>query len=420
MRTKEIRAIALMLMLPLLMLTACSSSSDSSDVVVPEPDKPVVQQRPIGFSGIFADSDGGTTSAPTTRGVGDGEFTDTELQASGFGVFCWYTGSDSYTDGSDIKSITKDILMLNQHVTYNNSTGQWTYSPSKYWPLNEAEKLTFRAYAPYVSYQLQTDANGMPWLPVVVTKYDYHNGTQHDPLWGTGRLVQGVSDPVPGEYAAGTTYGQHYDNITYEMSGDNRLKTTLPADTRNGFIDWYFHHGMAKLMFTCSVIKDPGCDKVTINSITIEHIYTQGLLSLSSPTTQATDKPKWDETSLDGNETVILGASELASNPFEITTSSSEPSGPIDLLSTEKGLLVIPRDYTLPDGLTITIKYSVDTDPTELQASRTIHPKIEGNTCYTLNLSLTPSTKGLEISLVQSAFSTWNNGGVLYSEVYNW
>ena len=423
MRTKEIKAIALMLMLPLLVLTACSSSSDSSDVVVPEPDKPVVQQHPIGFSGIFADSEGGATSAPATRGVGDGEFTNTELQASGFGVYCWYTGGNTYVKGNHIKDVTSEILMLNQKVEYKDS--KWTYAPSKYWPLNNQEMLTFRAYAPYVSYQLQTDDDGLPLLPVVVKATDYHDGTQHDPLWGTGRLV----DPSTDEYAVETTYGELYDNIKYEMSGDNRLKATVPADTRNGVIDWYFHHGMAKLMFVCSVIANPGCDKVTIRSIKIEGLYTQGLLSLSSPTATKDEKPEWTE--CDGNMTVTLSeatpntdAGDLAPTPgaadpypFVITTNPSQATALVDLL--EHGLLIIPRNFS-SEGLKVTVTYSIDDDPTRLEAKGTIKQDFQGNTSYMMRLSLTPSTKGLEITLVQSAFTPWHEAGTGDQEVYNW
>lgn len=419
MRTKEIIAIALMLMLPLLVLTACSSSSDSSDVVVP--------QHAIGFSGVFADNEGSTTSAPATRGVGDGEFTNTELQASGFGVYCWYTGSNDFV--SPLTAGTT-ILMMNQHVTYNN-TDLWHYTPSKYWPLNDQEKLTFRAYAPYVSYQLQTDNDGMPWLPVVVKATDYHDGTQHDPLWGTGKLV----DPSTGEYAVETTYGEHYDNIKYEMSGDYRLANA--SETKNGTINWYFHHGMARLLFLCSVIQNPGCDKVTIRSIEIEGLYTQGLLSLSSPTASKTKKPEWEQ--CEGDMTVTLSeatsdnsvAGDLAPiptpeepvpegfnpYPFVITTSTSAATTSIPLL--EKGLLIIPRNFT-SEGLKVTITYTVDTEATPMTAKGTIQQNFYGNTSYTLNLSLTPSTKGLEITLVQSAFTPWSIAGSGEREVYNW
>ena len=443
--TKLIRLTGLML---LLLLTSCSSSSDSSDVV-PQPDNgngnPIEQpQYPIGFTGVFADSEGGTASASATRGVGDGEFTNTELQASGFGVYCWYTGEDYFTtplpttarDGSTEPYV---LLMQNQHVTY--SGGQWTYAPSKYWPLNANEKLTFRAYAPYVSYLLQMDDYGMPMLPVVVTKDDYHNGKQHDPLWGTGRLVDPSTleyypepDPEDADQSKSKRYGQHYNNITYEMSGDYRLANS--SETRNGVIDWYFHHGMAKLMFAISVIQDPGCDKVTIRSIQIENLYTQGLLSLSSATTSASDKPSWTQEG--GNMEVTLSeatrntdAGDLAPAPepdpmpvdykpypFVIKTSTTAATPYYNLLST--GLLVIPRDFR-SDELTVTITYSIDDDEDEkLTATGTIKQNIVGNTAYTLNLSLTPSTRGLEITMVQSAFTGWTDGGTMERWVYNW
>ncbi len=428
----------------MLLLTSCSSSSDSSDVV-PQPDNgngnPTEQpQRAIGFAGFFDDGVSEMASAPATRGVGDGEFTNADLQASGFGVYCWYTGTDNYITDNHIKDITKDILMLNQKVEYKN--GLWTYSPSKYWPLKDDEVLTFRAYAPYVSYQLQTNATtGLPMLPVVVTKDDYHEGKQHDPLWGTGRLVNTETEeyyPLPdpaNEEAlkAYYRYGTLYDNITYKMSGDWRDQPTdhTPADTRNGYIDWYFHHGMAKLMFACSVIQDPGCDRVIIRSIKIEGLYDQGLLSLSSSTTSASDKPSWTQKA--GNMTVTLeehdpntqpgdlaptpGAEEGHEYPFVITTSTTQATDPVDLLS--HGLLIIPRDFT-SDGMKITITYSIDDDEEVLTAKGNIEQDFKGNTSYTARLSLTPSTRGLEISLVQSVFTLWSHAGTADHTVYNW
>lgn len=447
-------------------LMACSSGGDT---LLQEPavangdgngngDGPQVQQ-PIGFSGIFADSEGGRASSrrAVTRAVGDGEFgLDNELlQQKGFGVYCWYTGTNSYTENTDIKPITREILMLNQKVEWKKWDGvndTWNYTPSKYWPLIATEKLTFRAYAPYVSYQLQTDATtGLPLLPVVVTKDDYHNGTQHDPLWGTGRLV----DPSTGEYypepdpedvdqSKSKRYGQHYDNITYEMSGDHRLKETVPADTRNGIIDWYFHHGMSKLVFKVSVIQNPGCDKVTIRSVKIEGLYTQGLLNLSSPTKAYDEKPIW--TQCDGNMTVTLDgattddggstwtAGDLAPipdpehpenphptkpYPFIIETKTDAATDYISLLSS--GLLIIPRDFR-SEALKVTITYTVDDDDENnaLEAQGNIEQQFEGNTAYTLKMNLTPSTKGLEITLVQSAFTPWHDAGTGNHTVYNW
>ena len=458
-----IRPIVLALMLVL--LTACggggSESISGGEVVPPPPvnpeqgggDTPYSAGPAMAFSGAFADSNGQKSANAPRRAMrraagdpqpGDGEFTTDSLQASGFGVYCWYTGSDKYTSGGSIKSVTKNILMLNQQVIY--SGGRWTYSPTKYWPLNANEMLTLRAYAPYVSYQLQMDANGMPSVPVVVTKDDYHNGTQHDPLWGTGKLVKPIDDP-DGEYDPIPTdeeevkayyrYGTLYDNITYKMSGDWRDKPTDhdPADTRNGTIDWYFHHGMSKLIFKCIIIKDAGCDKVTIKSLKIENLAEQGRLSLSSKTETAEQKPTWYDRS--GSMTVNLTehtpntqAGDLApappqnKNPYveypyviDITT-PSEPTGPFDLLS--KGLLIIPRDFSSGDPMRISIDYTINNEADVHTATTTITSNFQGNTNYTLNLNLTPSTKGLEITMVQSAFTPWQYTVEGYHKVFNW
>ena len=425
---------------------ACSDSDSPDSPLQPVPEQPTTVRLEMGFSCRFAE--------PTTRAVGDGELTTEILQTKGFGVYCWYTGTTHFdpafnppnTHIKDYLGENGNLLMNNQKVEYTG--GVWTYTPKKYWPINQEELLTLRAYAPYTSY-VMTDEHGMPQLPVVLgTKTtdalygtDYHNGTQHDPLWGTGRLVlpSGEYDREDGH----EKYGTLYNNITYEMSGDYKL--TNASEARNGTIDWFFHHGMSCLMFTCSVIADPGCDKVTIQSIKIEDLYTQGLLSLSSPTASESEKPIWNEPSgdmkvkLDGATTEDLGYTwtpgdlapapdpnlERPENPadpypFVINTnlSPSRKTYPFNLLS--HGLLIIPRDYSDGQGLKVTITYTIDTDTESLTAVGTIKRNFEGNTKYTLGLNLTPSTGGLEIEVVQSAFTPWSDGGSGEHEVYNW
>lgn len=411
---------------------ACSDSDSADDPLQPAADQTTTARREMGFSCRFAE--------PTTRAAGDGEYTTEMLQASGFGVYCWYTGSNHFdpaftapnTHIKDYLGENGQLLMNNQKVTY--SGGQWTYTPKKYWPINRDELLTLRAYAPYTSY-VMTDVHGMPQLPVVLgtaTKNarlygnDYHEGKQHDPLWGTGRLVLpgGEYDREDGH----EKYGSLYDNITYEMSGNNRLKETTPADTRNGTIDWFFHHGMSCLMFTCTVIADPGCDKVTIQSIEINDLYTRGLLSLSSPTATESEKPVWNQR--DGNMRVRLSnankadsseadSTDLASKPLKIDiTDSSQPTGPVNLLS--HGLLIIPREFATGEGMKVTVTYTIDNESELLIAVGTVKRNFDGNTKYTVELKLTPATKGLEIEIVQSAFTPWSDGGTGEHEVYNW
>ena len=431
---------------------ACSDSDSADDPLQPAADQTSKAKREMGFSCSFAE--------PTTRAAGDGEYTTAMLQASGFGVYCWYTGSTHFdpaftapnTHIKDFLGTNGQLLMNNQKVTY--SGGVWTYTPKKYWPINQEELLTLRAYAPYTSY-VMTDVHGMPQLPVVlgtetrgdvVYGTDYHNGVQHDPLWGTGRLVLpgGEYDRVAGH----EKYGSLYDNITYEMSGDNRLKETTPADTRNGTIDWFFHHGMSCLMFTCTVIADPGCDKVTIQSIEIGDLYTRGLLSLSSPTATESEKPIWPidqragdmKVKLEGATTEDEGTTwtpgDLApipdpehpenphpTNPYPFViniTDSSQPTGPVNLIDPNKGLLIIPREFATGEGMKVTVTYTIDNESDLLIAVGTVKRNFDGNTKYTVELKLTPATKGLVIEIVQSAFTPWYDGGTGESDVYNW
>lgn len=433
----------LVVMCAICLLMSCGDSSDTmpdSGPDTPQDSSTAVKECALGFSASLAADGSGVTEpmgSRSTRAVGDGEFglddsdPNKELKASGFGVYCWYT-EDRYfsTPGS-----ATYLLMRNQKVEYDEALAEpWHYEPAKYWPLESGHQLTFRAYAPYVSYSLVertsgsylTYVSGMPLLPVVVSELDYQNGTQHDPLWGTGRLVQGDGDTNPGEYypepdpsapdqSKSKLYGQLYNDITYKMSGDYRLAN----DSRDGIIDWYFHHGMSCLMPTLKIVKDPGCDKVTITRIVIEPLYKQGLLDISSPTGDSSEKPWWYDCS--GNMTVDLGATCLAASPLDITidTDPAKESGPVALLS--KGLLIIPRTYDALTPMTVKIYYKVDDDTEEQEAAGKITSMdFKGNTKYTLGLTLTPETRGVQIEIVQSAFTAWREGDSGDHIVYNW
>lgn len=60
-----------------------------------------------------------------------------------FGVFASYTGESDWasTDGYN--------FMYNQKVVYSGS--EWVYTPKKYWPTNQGDKISFFAYAPYAT-----------------------------------------------------------------------------------------------------------------------------------------------------------------------------------------------------------------------------------------------------------------------------
>ena len=347
-------------------------SSCRSDDVTPATDEE--KERPISFNAAVSVS-------METRAAGDGELTNAALQASGFGVYCWYTGTSAFNNNP---SAAIDMLMRNQKVTYDATASDpaWTYNPPKYWPKNQAELLTFRAYAPYVSYNLPTDNNGMPQLPVIVSDDDYHNGTQHDPVWGTGK------------FADSELFGALYNDVTY---------------TNNGVIDWYFHHGMAKLIFKGQMVDDGSDMTVNITSITLTPLYNQGLLDISSPATSEADEPVWNDR--DGALTVTILGDDLdqkAINQLEMT----------QLTSDERGLLIIPHEYSTMSPLTLTVTYETE-DGREVTMSAPITQDFKGNTVYTFHMTVSNSLT-VVIEAVNAAFTPWVILPSGSGEIYNW
>ncbi len=78
----------------------------------------------------------------TTRGK---VFDDAAMKATGagFGVFAFYTGQTAWKGETEA---TTPNFMYNQNVTWNGSA--WAYTPKKYWPTTDGDKITFFAYAP--------------------------------------------------------------------------------------------------------------------------------------------------------------------------------------------------------------------------------------------------------------------------------
>lgn len=98
------------------------------------------------------------------------------------GVFAFYQPAAT-GDFTTYKYATPDF-MYNQKVA-DDGTGNWEYSPLKYWPNNAGDKLSFFAYAPYNAAKtwedlgVKTDVNGtkmtltFPIYPDVKDQQDY-------------------------------------------------------------------------------------------------------------------------------------------------------------------------------------------------------------------------------------------------------
>lgn len=95
---------------------------------------------PVGFK-VFTDAQ---TRGLITNGGASSANVSTGIQTTGFGVLAYYTGQSAW---ASVGANTTPNFMYNQEVKYKSS--EWAYTPVKYWPNTEGDKISFFAYAPY-------------------------------------------------------------------------------------------------------------------------------------------------------------------------------------------------------------------------------------------------------------------------------
>lgn len=95
---------------------------------------------PVGFK-VFTDAQ---TRGLITNGGASSANVSTGIQTTGFGVLAYYTGQSAWALAG---ANTTPNFMYNQEVKYKS--GEWAYTPVKYWPNTEGDKISFFAYAPY-------------------------------------------------------------------------------------------------------------------------------------------------------------------------------------------------------------------------------------------------------------------------------
>ena len=189
--------------LPLL-LTACSGGDGSDEF----PQK----SRVVGFSGDIPLSRVATVYAAT----GD---------VDKIGVFAYF-GSGNFD-----ASTAKPNFMYNQCVN-KQADNTWTYTPEKYWPNNNTDKISFFAYAPYVDESVTPNpyfngntVSGFPILNYTVPK---STSNQVDLL---------VATPVMNQSSGSVNFKLHHTLtkvVIYVKSKDNTTGKTVTSFTLIG------------------------------------------------------------------------------------------------------------------------------------------------------------------------------------------
>lgn len=336
----------------------------------------------------------------------------------GFGVFAYYTGADNYSNTVNSGSQTPNF-MYNQAVTSTDGSA-WTYSPVKYWPnqynegnvdnkqgsnedanataASNAGKVSFFAYAPYVSaseissnpgYGITAlSANTSGYDPTVSYKLAADGvGNFVDLLWGV--KVNGSKEATP----VADTYNV---NLT-------KNSTDLTSANKDGKVSFLFKHALTKVGGSTGlkIVYDidangsgatgGGSDDdntlVTVSDITIKNaagnIIKTGVLDLATGDWAASVDATASEGDLinlhftkDGAESTIpLNTAIAETTPANSGTGWTSPTGGGVKASAAKDIYNAAADpfYLIPGDndqkLNVTITYIVRTYDENLATS---------------------------------------------------
>lgn len=260
------------------MLASCSQSDDLTAPTVAQN----AQQTPVEFGtyiGKTATTRAGVAGAITTTSLKTGAHKD-----AGFGVFAYYTDAADYTYASVQSNATngnttvKPNFMYNQQVKWTDKGESgyvggegnyaWAYTPLKYWPNDISTtdvddqspaasgskaggKLTFFAYAPYVSSASGTNgitsmtANSVASDPILGYTVAAKGNEVVDLLWGTfGSTTQNV---VTAESNKGVSYKADGTDYQKSILPNYTLNADLTKQKTGGKVDFAFKHALAKI-----------------------------------------------------------------------------------------------------------------------------------------------------------------------------
>ena len=225
------------------------------------------------------------------------------------GVYAAYTGSESWSASKSLD------FMMNQEVTKSAEASSWSYSPLKYWPANEAEKISFFAYAPVNNTAMTmttntTDGHAPTGAPQAIVTVDPTNLTNTPDLVVGSKIDQTKIDKVSftlkhamTRVAMQAKVGTDIDSkskvvvtgvkLTSTSELNTKAKFTFPStETDNG--TWTAESGSAKELDLAKVLNSNSTEitgataKGTILSTTAASVYNDYLYLIPAIKTEGT------------------------------------------------------------------------------------------------------------------------------------
>lgn len=254
------RHIALWAGLILLTALLISCAKESSVVDTPEVKQPTQPAKtPIALSAY--------TAQPTVAGTR----ADQGLLAEGgipngksIGVYAYYHSGIGDTPGAWSASAKPDF-MFNQQATNNAEEDGFSYSPLKYWPNTNQDKLSFIGYYPYTTtFSGSEDANG-----IVLTKGSDDEGLPAFELTVSDDVTKQVDFLIS-------------DLLTDLPNGTSAVSPSSAADrdhlTIVDKVRLLFHHATSKVTIRIAIDEKIRQDfmSMTISNLELTNIYRKG------------------------------------------------------------------------------------------------------------------------------------------------
>ncbi len=221
-------------------MTACSENEWIEDVQNP--------YNAIQFS---------ASAGKQTRGV---IVDDASIKGTPFGIYAYNTKANAWKDDVTGADIPEPNFMKNLAVSYNTGTNAWTYTPTKYWPVDANEKISFFAYWPL---ELAEGAN----VSDGIGASEYAN----DPV---AAVKASVADDANATIFPTLTFTQRTKadgSIDASAMKDFIVARSLNQSKQSTSVTLPFKHVLTRVNFTAATETDYGeNDKVYITGLKIK------------------------------------------------------------------------------------------------------------------------------------------------------
>ncbi|MFI3314569.1 MAG: fimbrillin family protein [Rikenellaceae bacterium] len=92
-------------------------------------------------------------------------------------VYAYYTSTSYWANASSVESFMYNQKVARDYDAFNNSyLDTWSYSPLKYWPNNDSEKITFYSFSPYgADIEVSYDSDSKPLFTYTLSQFSQYN-----------------------------------------------------------------------------------------------------------------------------------------------------------------------------------------------------------------------------------------------------